>query len=201
MNVQATELGGIEHLILLDLLGAKNPLIRSYFLDTAWLFDAMVSAEKRIGDSGAFSYGDDQSMAPGSWRSWFVPRETNGMNFGFIGDDHVPFLHRGVSILHVIAMPFPHVWHTLKVGGSLVSLKAAADMFQDDASALDLPTLRRWNILLRVFMSEYLNLRPSDLATRSDASSPVQRSDSELVSLNSSSKSLKMAYSIFVSCQ
>jgi len=73
---------------------------------------------------------------------------------------------------------------------SFVSLKAAADTFQDDASALDLPTLRRWNILLRVFMSEYLNLRPSDLATRSDASSPVQRSDSELVSLNSSSKPL-----------
>ena len=71
---------------------------------------------------------------------------------------------------------------------SFVSLKAAADTFQDDASALDLPTLRRWNILLRVFMSEYLNLRPSDLATRSDPSSPVQKSDSELVSLNSSSK-------------
>ena len=31
---------------------------------------------------------------------------------------------------------------------------------QDDASALDIPTMRRWNLILRVFMCEYLNLRP-----------------------------------------
>jgi len=33
----------------------------------------------------------------------------------YMGDDHLPFLHRGVSVLHVIAEPFPHVWHTLGV--------------------------------------------------------------------------------------
>ncbi len=40
--------------------------------------------------------------------------------------------------------------------------------------------MRRWNLILRVFMSEYLNLRPEDLQSRERSS--VSRSDSELVS-------------------
>jgi len=115
MDVQSTELDGIEHLILLDLLGAPSPVIRSYFLDTAWLFDAMVSVERRLGDNGAFAYGSETSMAPGKWKSYFRPRTTRTMNFGYIGDDHVPFLVRGVSVLHIIPEPFPSVWHRLAV--------------------------------------------------------------------------------------
>ncbi|KAF9564363.1 hypothetical protein CPC08DRAFT_748412 [Agrocybe pediades] len=163
LNVQSTELDGIEHLILLDLLGAASPLLRSYFVDTAWLFDSLVSVEKRLGDSGAFVYGSEKGMAPGTWKSWFRPRATS-QYYGHVGDDHVPFLQRGVSVLHLIAEPFPRVWHTIK----------------DDASALDLPTLRRWNIMLRVFMSEYLNLQPDDFVSRSESSKSVRRSDSEL---------------------
>ena len=109
-----TQLDSIEHLILLDLLGAPSPSIRSYFLDTAWLFDAMSDAERRLGESDAFTYGDKTSMAPGRWQSWFVPR-TAYTNMGHIGDDHVPFVKRGVSVLHIISNPFPSVWHTLKV--------------------------------------------------------------------------------------
>lgn len=111
----ANELSGIEHFILLDLLGAPQPSIRSFFLDTAWLYDALVDAERRLGDSGAFAYGEQKSMAPGNWRSYFRPRTSNLFNAGYIGDDHAPFLHRGVPILHLIAEPFPRVWHTLKV--------------------------------------------------------------------------------------
>ena len=53
---------------------------------------------------------------------------------------------------------------------------------KDDASALDLPTLRRWNLMLRVFMSEYLHLQPRDFVSRFESSEKVQRSGSELVS-------------------
>jgi len=162
--VPTTELDGIEHLILLDLLGAPRPGIRSYFLDTAWLFDAMISAERRLGDSGAFAYGDHTNMAPGKWQSYFRPRTKSNVNFGYIGDDHIPFLQRGISILHIIPESFPLVWHRLA----------------DDASALDLPTLRRWNLILRVFMSEYLYLRPRDFVSRSESSEMVRRSESEL---------------------
>ncbi|KAF8969869.1 hypothetical protein BDZ97DRAFT_1725568 [Flammula alnicola] len=159
---QMTELGGIEHLILLDLLGAPQPTIRSYFVDTAWLFDSLVSVERRLGDSGAFAYEEENRMAPGKWRSYFLPRTSVNRNYGYVGDDHIPFLKRGVSILHLIAEPFPHVWHRL----------------MDDASALDLPTLRRWNIMLRVFVSEYLNLQPRDFD--SSPESIVRRSVTEL---------------------
>jgi len=158
-----TLISTIEHLILLDLLGATNPRIRSYFTDTAWLFDAMVSVEERLGNSGAF---DSDSEKGKHWNSFFLNRAGHDHNV-FMGDDHVPFLQKGVSVLHIIPEPFPWVWHSLR----------------DDASALDLPTMRRWNLILRVFMSEYLGLRPH-LATHHtvtrDITSPVQRSDVEL---------------------
>ena len=115
MDIQTTELDGIEHLILLDLLGAPGPAIRSFFLDTAWLFDAMVSVERRLGDSSLFTYGDHTNMAPGKWKSYFRPRTTSAVNFGYIGDDHIPFLRRGISVLHIIPEPFPSVWHRLAV--------------------------------------------------------------------------------------
>ncbi|KZT27324.1 hypothetical protein NEOLEDRAFT_1088852 [Neolentinus lepideus HHB14362 ss-1] len=150
-----TEISTVEHLILLDLLGAPHPLIRSAFLDTAWLFDAMVSVERRLFDNGAFVYGNDQAS---SLTSFFLARHKGDGNYGYIEDDHVPFLRKGVSVLHIIASPFPRVWHTLG----------------DDASALDIPTMRRWNLILRVFMSEYLALQPETKASRSDDQSSFE---------------------------
>jgi len=116
----ATKLSTIDHLILLDLLGAKSPLIRSYYLSTAWLFDGLVTAEHRLGQLGFFDEAEPQAqpVEGGEWNSWqsfFVPRTVWGTQFGRIADDHVPFLHRGVNVLHVIASPFPAVWHTIKV--------------------------------------------------------------------------------------
>lgn len=180
MGLQPTELDGIEHLILLDLLGAPQPSIRSFYLDTAWLFDALVSVERRLGDSGAFNYGDNQEMAPGKWSSYFKSRQEAQMNYGYIGDDHVPFLEKGVSILHLIPEPFPRVWHTLKVNDRCYIFREEIIMkAKDDASALDIPTMRRWNIMLRVFLSEYLHLRPED----TPSPSILHRSISELVSI------------------
>jgi len=138
-----TEIDTIEHLILLDLLGASSPKIRSYFPDTGWLFDHLLSAERRLAESGAFVYADEKD----NFGSFFTPRQGKQVSIGYVGDDHVPFLHKGVNVLHVIAEPFPRVWHKLS----------------DDASALHIPTMRRWNLILRVFMSEYLNLHPDDV--------------------------------------
>ncbi|EJD02207.1 uncharacterized protein FOMMEDRAFT_109429 [Fomitiporia mediterranea MF3/22] len=141
LRTTTTELASIEVLILLDLLGAKDPLVQAYFLDTAWLFDALVSAEKRLSEHGEF--GMDAELK--GYRSFFLPRKRM-QNYGFIEDDHIPFMQRGVSVLHIISSPFPRVWHTLK----------------DDASALDLDTMARWNMIMRVFMSEYLGLQPDE---------------------------------------
>jgi glutaminyl-peptide cyclotransferase len=179
-----TEISTIEHLILLDLLGAPHPSIQSYFIDTAWLFDGLVSAERRLAESGVLYHDGPNEMAPGD--SFFEPRTGTQVNFGYIGDDHVPFLHRGVSVLHLISSPFPKVWHTIHVRGTTISaVVVLISYLQDDATALDKPTMRRWNLILRVFMAEYLNLRPRPVETHPaprDSASPARRSDNELVS-------------------
>ena len=58
----------------------------------------------------------------------------------YIEDDHVPFLQRGVPILHLISLPFPEAWH--KAG--------------DNYESLDFPTIRSFNDVLRVFVYDYL---------------------------------------------
>jgi glutaminyl-peptide cyclotransferase len=109
---QMTELAGIEHFVLLDLLGAPRPLIRSYFADTHWLFDRLAGAESKLRDAGLLMPGRTAVQQPRD--SFFMERKAN-QYLGHVEDDHIPFLHRGVSVLHVISEPFPHVWHTLKV--------------------------------------------------------------------------------------
>jgi glutaminyl-peptide cyclotransferase len=140
-----------------------------------------MSAEKRLGNSGAFKYGDNNDMDADKWKSYFVKRSGHQVAHGYVGDDHVPFLHRGVPILHLIAEPFPAVWHRLSVRVILISsfLDSQRTHSQDNADALDIATMRRWNILLRVFMSEYLNLRPEETKERGEAG--IQRSVSDLV--------------------
>jgi glutaminyl-peptide cyclotransferase len=154
----ATQMSAIEHLVLLDLLGNARPRIRSYFLSTAWLFDSLASAERRLGLSGVF----DDGKAWDTQDSYFVPRTGREHNEGYIEDDHVPFLRKGVNILHVIASPFPLVWHTLKVIWlTLLYQGPEADCTcQDDASALDKLTLKRWSLIFRLFTAEYLGLYP-----------------------------------------
>ena len=115
-----TVLSTIEHLVLLDLLGAENPKIRSYYMPTRWLFDALVSVESRLDKAGLFSVSAARSKKSSAvptrekkiHRSFFQPQDTP--HFGWIEDDHTPFLQRGVSVLHVISNPFPRVWHTIK---------------------------------------------------------------------------------------
>lgn len=137
-----TEISTIEHLILLDLLGAPRPVISSSFMSTAWLFDAMVSAEKRLGDDGAFDYGGEKAA---KWQSFFLARTAKAHNYGGVEDDHVPFLRMGVDVLHVIANPFPRVWHTLKVrifrAYQVQWTASHRGIRQDDASALDIATM------------------------------------------------------------
>jgi hypothetical protein len=61
---------------------------------------------------------------------------------GYVGDDHIPFLQRGVEVLHVIPTPFPPQWHKMT----------------DDADHLDLPTLRDWARIVSAFAAEWMEL-------------------------------------------
>jgi len=108
-----TELSTIEHLILLDLLGAQHPSIRSYFPETGWLFDELLAAETNLGKGGHLT---GPALAADRYYSFFRKRTGYETAYGYIGDDHLPFLTRGVSVLHIISDPFPRVWHKLSVG-------------------------------------------------------------------------------------
>ncbi|KAG8546131.1 hypothetical protein GDO81_019723 [Engystomops pustulosus] len=95
------KLQAIDLFVLLDLLGAQEPLILSHFSETRSHFMRLVSIEQRLHSLGLL---DAHHMD----RPYFRPN----LYFGAVEDDHVPFLHRGVPILHVISTPFPSVWHT-----------------------------------------------------------------------------------------
>lgn len=139
----------IDHFILLDLLGAPDPTIPSYYASTHWLFKELVSAESRLRNSG-YLYPTLVSSNDNGDKTFFIDRDpilTAG-----IEDDHLPFIANGVPVLHLIPSPFPRVWHTLK----------------DDASALDWPTNYAWSMILRLFTLEYLGLDMPTKAARSE---------------------------------
>ncbi|GAA5886313.1 hypothetical protein JCM3774_002964, partial [Rhodotorula dairenensis] len=167
-----TTLARISHLVLLDLLGAPNPLVRSFFPNTGWLFDELLHAEDRLGRAGVLwpgldrdRYAAQRDRLGARERSFFVPRNAPGMQMhaGSIEDDHLPFMHAGVPIVHLIPVPFPPVWHTIK----------------DDAAALDLGTIKAWALILRLTVAEYLGLDPNaTLANANDRRlSPRDRAD------------------------
>ena len=61
---------------------------------------------------------------------------------GFVQDDHVPFMARGVEILHIIPSPFPRVWHHIS----------------DDGEHLDMDTVEDWTKLVMAFTAEWMEL-------------------------------------------
>lgn len=69
-------------------------------------------------------------------------KENEGFYGGYIEDDHLPFLARGVEVLHVIPSPFPHVWHDIT----------------DDGEHLDMDTVEDWAKLVTAFTAEWMDL-------------------------------------------
>jgi len=61
---------------------------------------------------------------------------------GGISDDHVPFLRRGVPVLHLIPKPFPAFWHTPR----------------DAAAVLHPPSIADLALVLRVALAELYRL-------------------------------------------
>ncbi|GAA6026923.1 hypothetical protein JCM8097_005965 [Rhodosporidiobolus ruineniae] len=153
-STPASPLRRISHLVLLDLLGAPNPLIRNFYPQTGWLFDEFLHSESLLGLAGHLwpslsgaEYEAASAKVGARERSFFVPRSSGHMQgyAGQIEDDHIPFLRKGVPIVHLISVPFPKVWHTLA----------------DDANALDLPTIKAWALIVRLTVAEYLGLDPA----------------------------------------
>src|SRR5258706_10575688 len=84
LNPPGTVLSTIEHLILLDLLGAPNPIVPSYYSSTAWMFDVLISIESHLEQSGHLKprQADEESVdihrpteQARAFNSFFMPRQ------------------------------------------------------------------------------------------------------------------------------
>ncbi|KAL8669424.1 MAG: hypothetical protein Q9168_005981 [Polycauliona sp. 1 TL-2023] len=166
-------LSAISLFVLLDLLGAKNPTVPSYFMTTHWAYQKMADVEKRLRslslfESTAKAASPKKALSKKATSKKASPKKaaskktapkkaskrdnaaflteadkTGGRWLGgMIGDDHVPFMEKGVEVLHIIPSPFPHVWHRM----------------EDDGAHLDLPTVKDWSRLITAFTAEWMEL-------------------------------------------
>lgn len=152
MSIFKTPLSSITLFVLLDLLGSKNPTIQSYFPTTHWAYQSLADVERRLRAAKQFKSSPNYAVSNGEAEKepqWLVDAASSEHSlrpWTTIQDDHIPFLHRGVDILHLIDTPnraaFPPVWHTL----------------HDDGEHLDLATVEDWAVLMTAFAAEWMEL-------------------------------------------
>ncbi|KAG9287016.1 hypothetical protein G9A89_022980 [Geosiphon pyriformis] len=133
-------LDGIEVFVLLDLLGAKDPQIKNFFQTTSWLYKNLARIENRLWEQSLLR-GDENDLEK---ELYFDPKMLYAFYQYGVEDDHLPFLQKGVPIVHIIPYPFPSVWHKL----------------EDNKDALDPEVMHNLNLIFRVFAAEYLHLDP-----------------------------------------
>ncbi|EGD90676.2 hypothetical protein H112_02143 [Trichophyton rubrum D6] len=138
-----TSLSAIRLFVLLDLLGSKDPVMPSFFATTHWAYKHLAQLEQRLRKLGLFK--SDPDPKKGAPKAWFTEgnRPSDRKFLSFISDDHIPFMQRGVEILHLIPWPFPRgIWHTMA----------------DNADNLDPPTVEDWSTLITAFAAEWMDL-------------------------------------------
>lgn len=167
LSTYRTVLASISLFLLLDLLGAKDPLVPSYFQTTHWAYRHMASLETRLRALLQFKSSPNHpskrkrtTTSKTTRQSQAKPRPNKTLRRkeplflpeaaktderfrgGMVLDDHVPFMARGVEVLHIIPTPFPRVWHEL----------------DDDGEHLDLDTVEDWAVLTTAFVAEWMDL-------------------------------------------
>ncbi|KAF5637182.1 glutaminyl-peptide cyclotransferase [Fusarium sp. NRRL 52700] len=131
-----TNVDSISLFVLLDLLGAAEPTIASHFLTTHWVYERAADVEHRM------RYLNLLETQPR--KMFFLERHKPADKFtqSHIQDDHIPFLRRGVHVLHIIPTPFPAVWHKM----------------EDNAENLDMPTVRDWIRIMSALVMEWMEV-------------------------------------------
>lgn len=158
MSTFQNPLRSISLFVLLDLLGSSDPNMPSYFSTTHWAYQAMSDLEIRLRANGQFksSPNHHSKRVPDATghvpalrkeRLWLheASKKQEQFRIPFMGDDHLPFLARGVQILHLIPSPFPVVWHN-------------SHGIPDDGEHLDLGVVEDWTKLVLAFTAEWLEL-------------------------------------------
>ena len=137
MSIHHNALSSISLFVLLDLLGVEKPHVPSYFKTTHWAYKSLAGIEGRLRGLGLMQSKVDQAFLPES------DKDSNNFNAAWgVQDDHIPFMARGVEVLHMIPTPFPRVWHTMN----------------DDGEHLDLPTVEDWTRMITAFVGEWMDL-------------------------------------------
>ncbi|KAK4232112.1 kinase-like domain-containing protein [Podospora fimiseda] len=136
----------ISLFVLLDLLGAAEPQVPSYFQSTHWAYQKMATVESRLR-----ALGQLETKPKKPFLSEADKKASEFYGGSIIGDDHAPFMARGVEILHLITSPFPKVWHTKN----------------DDGEHLDLPTVRDWAKIMTGFTLEWMDVTASHTSPQS----------------------------------
>ncbi|XP_050724699.1 glutaminyl-peptide cyclotransferase-like [Eriocheir sinensis] len=129
-NIGSNHLHRMDLFILLDLLGTADVTLYNYFEETTPWYKRMASYERRL-----------RELQLLHTRNNYIFQNQNLLNPG-IEDDHIPFLHRGVPVLHLIPVPFPKVWHKNT----------------DNERALHYGTIESLNKIMRSFVADYLHL-------------------------------------------
>jgi glutaminyl-peptide cyclotransferase len=136
-SIYKNYLDSIELFVLLDLLGSAEDLpIPSWQHSSHWSYVHMADAEARL---------RKLKMFRGKSKTWLNEKDKKDTDYFqsyVMQDDHIPFIARGVQVLHLIPSRFPSVWHTMK----------------DDAEHLDIPIVEDWALLTSVFAAEYMEL-------------------------------------------
>ncbi|XP_003385059.1 PREDICTED: glutaminyl-peptide cyclotransferase-like [Amphimedon queenslandica] len=129
-----TGIEAMEAFILLDLLGSVDP--HALFYDTypagSKIFERLRKIEKKL---------HQEKQLVEHTRQHFVEQAAHG--YYKIQDDHIPFLNKGVPIVHVIPVPFPSQWHKLS----------------DNANAINWNNVLNLKKIFTLFLYEYFHLR------------------------------------------
>ncbi|KAI5920715.1 glutaminyl-peptide cyclotransferase [Camillea tinctor] len=135
-----TRLESIDLFLLLDLLGGPDPTVPSYFPETHWAYRGMAKVEERMRKLGVLTTKPKSGVFLIDGDKEQVQRRAG--NVGYVMDDHVPFLRRGVDVLHIIPGPFPPVWHSMR----------------DDGDHLDRDAVDDWARIVAGFTAEWMEL-------------------------------------------
>lgn len=150
-----TYLDSIELFVLLDLLGSPDDLtIPSWFKLTHPAYQNMANIEKRLRKLNLFKSKEGRTWLPDKDK-----KHDDGFHMQmYMQDDHIPFIAKGVEVLHLIPQRFPSVWHRAT----------------DDGEHLDMPSVEDWAVLTAAFAAEYLELEGHFNASGVSKRSPVE---------------------------
>jgi glutaminyl-peptide cyclotransferase len=136
MSPYPDSLSQISLFVLLDLLGSANPQIPSYFPTTHWVHKRIADIESRMRKLGLL---ESKPLFPFLSESGKTATQAGRT---LVTDDHVPFMDRGVPVLHLLPSSLTPVWHTI----------------DDDGNHLEMPTVRDWAKIMAAFALEWLDM-------------------------------------------